>query len=267
MKALKTIALAACLMMIQQAGFAADSEYPRVSVSAATEYTTGTYGGDVDIEDFYVPLSGTVDLRRMSFKLTVPYLSVRAPEGTVIIGPGGEPIPGTGEITTNSGIGDIIASATIYDVIYSRRLDLAVDVSGRVKFGTADADKGMGTGETDYSVRADVLKFWDRFTLIGSLGYKFRGDTPATDFENVLTASVGGSYRITPELKGGLFLDYRESALGGDDSIQELTAMLSRKVSENWRLQAYVMTGLTDTSLDWGAGVQIKRNFRAFRDH
>ena len=85
--------------------------------------------------------------------------------------------------------------------------------------------------------------------------------------ENVLTASVGGSYRITPELKGGLFLDYRESALGGDDSIQELTAMLSRKVSENWRLQACVMTGLTDTSLDWGAGVQIKRNFRAFRDH
>ena len=265
MKSAQRILLLGSLVLFTGVTAAEQENVPRFSISAGAEYTTGTYGGDADIEDFYAPLKATMDFRRLSFRLTLPYLSVRAPEGTVIIGPGGEPIPGTGDITTNSGIGDIIASATIYDVVYSRRLDLAVDVSGRVKFGTADADKGMGTGETDYSVRVDALKFWDRFTLIGSLGYKFRGDTAETDFENVLMASVGGSYRITPELKGGLFYDYRESALG-DDSIQELSAMLSRKVSENWRLQAYVMTGLTDTSLGWGAGVQIKRNFRTFRD-
>jgi len=266
MKVVNLVTLTACLIMIHSAVLAAESDYARFTVSAATEYTTGTYGGDADIEDIYVPLSGTVDLRRFSFRLTVPYLSVRAPEGTMIIGPGGEPIPGTGDLTTNSGLGDIIASATVYDVVYRRQRDFAIDLTGRVKFGTADAEKGLGTGETDYSVRADFLKFLDRFTLIGALGYKFRGDTADTDFNNVLTASAGGTYKFTPMLKGGLFLDYRESAISGNDSIQELSAFLSRKVSENWRLQVYVMTGFTDSSVDWGGGIQVKRALYDRRD-
>lgn len=267
MQTLQMIALGGCLVMMHVAGFAADSEYPRVAVSAGTEYTTGTYGGDEDIEDIYIPLSATLDMRRFSLKLTVPYLSVRAPEGTVIIGPGGEPIPGTGDVTTNSGIGDIIASATVYDVIYSRKLDFAIDLNGRVKFGTADDEKGLGTGETDYSVRADLLKFWDQFTLIGSIGYKFRGDTPETDFDDVLTASVGGTYKFTPEWRGGVFFDYREAALSGNESVQELSAFVSRRISDDWRLQGYVMTGMTDNSLGWGCGIQVKRTFRNNRNH
>jgi hypothetical protein len=266
MKALNLIALTSCLLTLHNSVLAADSDYPRFSVSGATEYTTGTYGGDVKIEDIYVPLSGTMDFRRYSFRLTVPYLSVKAPEGTIIIGPGGEPIPGTGDLTTNSGMGDIIASATVYDVVYNRRMDFAIDLTGRVKFGTADAEKGLGTGETDYSVRGDFLKFWDQFTLIGSLGYKFRGDTADTDFSNVLTASAGGTYKFTPKLKGGLFLDYRESAIDSSNSIRELSAFLSHRVSEYWRLQAYVMTGFTDSSLDWGCGIQIKRVLPNRRD-
>ena len=51
MQTLQMIALGGCLVMMHVAGFAADSEYPRVAVSAGTEYTTGTYGGDEDIED------------------------------------------------------------------------------------------------------------------------------------------------------------------------------------------------------------------------
>jgi len=237
---------------------AAEGDYPRISVSTGAEYTTGTYGGDEDIEDVYVPFSSIVDLRHWSFRLTVPYVRVRAPEGTTVIGPGGEPVPGTGDTVTNDGLGDIIASATLYDLIYSRRFDVAVDLAGKIKFGTADADTGLGTGKTDYSVRADFLKFWDEFTLIGSLGYKFRGDTSTTDYDNVLTASVGGTYRFSPNVRGGLFFDYRESSISENESIQELSAFLSRPVSDRWRLQVYVITGLTDNSLDWGGGFRVK---------
>lgn len=266
MRAVRLVALAGFLIMPCSVIAAADSDYPRVMVSAGAEYTTGTYGGDEDIEDIYAPFSSTLDLQRWSFRLTIPYVRVRAPEGTTIIGPGGEPIPGTGDIVTNDGLGDIIASATMYDVIYSRRLNFAMDLTGKVKFGTADADLGLGTGKADYSVRADFLKFWDEFTLIGSLGYKFRGDTGTTDFDNVLTASVGGTYRFTPKVRGGLFFDYRESSISGNDSIQELSAFISRPVSEHWRLQAYVITGLTDNSLDWGAGFRVKRALYDRRD-
>lgn len=266
MIAVTLIVLVSLLTMPCGALAATDSDYPRITVSAAMEYTTGTYGGDEDIEDIYVPLSGVVDLRRWSLRLTIPYVWMRAPEGTTIVGPGGEPVPGSGDLVTSDGLGDIVARATLYDVIYSRRLNFAMDLTGRVKFGTADADAGLGTGKADYSIRADFLKFWKEFTLIGSLGYKFRGDTATTDFSNAMTASLGGTYRFSPRVKGGVHFDYRESSIGGNDPIQELSVFLSRSLSERWKIQAYLITGLTDNSLDWGGGVGVKRALYDRRD-
>lgn len=95
--------------------------------------------------------------------------------------------------------------------------------------------------------------------MIGSIGYKFRGDPTGYDLDNVLMASVGSVYKFTPEVNGGLFFDYRESAISDTDSIQELTAFVSRRITDYWRLQLYALTGFTDSSPDWGGGIQIKR--------
>jgi hypothetical protein len=205
-----------------------------------------------------------MDFRRLSFRLTVPYLSVRAPEGTVITGPGGEPIPGTGDIVTNSGIGDVIASVTVLDVISNRRLGFAMDLTGKVKFGTADVDKGLGTGENDFTVQADLLKFADRFTWIGSIGYKFRGQPPGATLDDALLASAGGIYKFSGDTRAGMFFDYRESSIGADPT-QELSIFLSNRVSADWRLQAFVFTGFTDSGADWGAGLQVKRYLPSLR--
>jgi hypothetical protein len=246
--------------LILFAGVAAaeQGDDPRLSISAGAEYTTGTYGGDTDIEDFYVPVRATVDFRRLSFRLTVPYLSVRAPEGTVITGPGGEPIPGTGDIVTNSGIGDVIASVTVLDVIRNRRLGFAMDLTGKVKFGTADADKGLGTGENDFTVKADFLKFTDSITWIGSIGYKFRGQPPGATLDDALLASAGGIYRFNRDTRAGMFFDYRESSIGAD-ATQELSLFVSNRISTDWKFQAHVFKGFTDSGADWGGGFQVKR--------
>jgi hypothetical protein len=243
---------------------AAEQDDPRFSISAGAEYTTGTYGGDSSIEDFYVPLKATMDFNRLSFRLTVPYLSVRAPEGTVVTGPGGEPIPGTGDIVTNSGIGDVIGSVTVYDVIRSRRLGFAMDLTGKVKFGTADVDKGLGTGENDFTVQADFLKFTDRITWIGSIGYKFRGQPPGAMLDDALLASAGGIYKFNGDTRAGMFFDYRESSIGADPT-QELSVFLSNRISPDWRLQVFVFKGFTDSGADWGAGLQVKRYLPSLR--
>ena len=49
---------------------------PRFSISAGAEYTTGTYGGDADIEDFYVPLKATMQWSRLT---EPPVASIAAP--------------------------------------------------------------------------------------------------------------------------------------------------------------------------------------------
>lgn len=263
MNVLQTIALLGCLVASSSV-VAGQDDYPRLSLTAGAEYSTGTYGGDADIEDFYVPLKAAVDFRRLSFRLTVPYLSVRAPEGTVITGPGGEPIPGTGDIVTNSGIGDVIASVTVLDVIRNRRLGFAMDLTGKVKFGTADVDKGLGTGENDFTAQADFLKFTDRFTWIGSVGYKFRGQPPGADLDDAFLASAGGIYKATRDARLGMFFDYRESSIGADPT-QELSLFLSNRLSDDWRLQLFVFKGFTDSGADWGAGLHVKRLLPALR--
>lgn len=261
MKPVHIVPLLGCVIMLQGVTATAQDSDPKFTLSTGVDFTSGTYGGDVDIQDTYIPLTATVDYGRVAFRLTVPYLSVEAPEGT-IFDPGGEPLPGSGALTTESGLGDIIGSVTFFDVINSQQLGLAMDLTGKVKFATADEDKGLGTGESDYSVQADFYKFVDDFTLLSSVGYKFRGDPTGLDLNDVFMASLGATYKFTPDVNGGLFFDYRESSISGSDSIQELSAFVSRRVSENWRLQVYGLTGFTDSSPDWGGGLQIKRTLQ-----
>ena len=259
-KPVQLAALLGCVVMLHGMTAVGEDSDTEFSISTGVDFTSGTYGGDVDIEDTYIPLSATIDSGRFTFRLTVPYLSLTAPEGT-IYDPDGVPLPGTGELITESGLGDIIGSATIYNVIDSQRLDLVMDLTGKIKFGTADEVKGLGTGENDYSVQADFYKFAEQLTLVGSVGYKFRGDSAelGLDLENVMMSSVGGIYKFTPDVNGGLFFDYRESAISGNDSVQEISIFVSRRITDDWRLQLYALTGFTDSSPDWGGGIHIKR--------
>ena len=235
----------------------ADDSAASITWSTGLEFSSGSYGGSGDIEDLYVPMKGRVEFGRVSFDLTVPYLSVRAPAGTTVTEPGGEPVPGSGETVTESGMGDVIAGVTIYDVLYSDELGIALDLAGRVKFGTADEAKGLGTGENDYTIRADVYKFFEQFTLLASGGYKFRGEPADIELEDVWLGSVGGVLLPSERSSFGVIYDYRESALVDGDAISELSVFMTRQFTDRWNIQFYAFTGFSDSSPDRGAGVQF----------
>lgn len=236
-----------------------------VRLSTGMEYSSGTFGGTEDIDDLYVPVTASADVGRLNFRLTMPYLSVRAPEDTTEIGDDGQPVAGSGTRVTESGLGDIVAGVTLYDVIDNRDLGLVVDLTGTVKFGTADVDKGLGTGENDYAVRFDAYKFFDRVILMGSLGYKFRGEPAGVELDDVLLGSVGGAYEVSSDTLVGVYYDYRQSALNDSDDIQELTGFASTRISESWSIEIYAFAGFTDSSPDWGGGVSLSTDFQSFR--
>lgn len=245
---------AAAFFVLASPGLAAEDDTSSMAWSSGLEYSSGTYGGDADIDDLYLPVTIGIDFERVSLDVTVPYLAVRAPGGTTVTGPGGEPVPGSGETTTESGLGDVTAGITIYDVIYSRDIGLALDLTGRIKFGTADADKGLGTGENDFTLRADLYKYLADFTLLGSVGYKFRGDPADLDLEDVLIGSLGAIYHANDTRSIGLILDYREAALADVDAVSELSAFVSHELNDAWSVQFYVFKGFTDSSSNWGGG-------------
>lgn len=246
------------VLVLANVSVAAADEQASLTWTTGVEYSSGEYGGTEVIEDLYVPITARMHYQRFSLELTVPYLSVRAPSGSTITEPGGEPVAGSGEMNTESGLGDVIAGVTVYDVFYSDDLGLALDVTGKIKFGTADEQKGLGTGEQDYTVRADLFKFYEQFTLLGSAGYKFRGDTAELDLEDVFIGSLGGVYALNEEVRFGLMYDYREAALIDGDAISELSAFTSRRINDSLQIQFYAFTGFSDSSADWGTGFLLQ---------
>lgn len=221
-----------------------------------TEYTSGEYGGDESIDELYVPVSVWGDFGRISLRLTVPWLSVDAPTGTIIEGPGGIPIVGDGPRTTESGLGDIVASATIRDVWTSQDRNLVLDLTGRAKLPTADEDKGLGTGETDFTLQADAYRFLDRVTLLGSLGYVLRGDPDDYSLDDGIIAMLGATSKGSQGLRTGVFLEYRQAGYATNDDRLEVLGSLGWSIDQ-WRMGAYLLAGLSDSAPDWGAGLTI----------
>ena len=254
-------ARAACLAIALAAGGSAQAEEGVFTLAAGAEYTTGDYGGDKSIDEVYVPVTGYYDTETFTLRLTVPFLQVRAPEGTISEGPGGEIIIGEGPRSTESGIGDVIAALTVYDVYRSPGGAFALDLTGKIKFGTADEDKGLGTGENDYSAQVDLFRFFDRFTAIGSFGYTVRGDPDDVDLDNAMFVSVGFSYRVSPATRFGAFYDYREASLSSNDDPQELSVFAAWRVAPTWVLRGYALAGLSDSSPDFGVGVTASKEF------
>ena len=229
----------------------ARAEETEITLSAGVGYMSGAYGGTEDIEDLYVPISARIDTGRLTFQIVVPYLRVSelVESGT----------------NTESGLGDILGSVTVYDVLANAQGTLALDVTGTMKLGTADETRGLGTGETDFTVYLDGYRFYDTVTLLASVGYRLRGDSSDQPIEDVFLGSVGTVFRLSTETRLGLIFDYRESALLDADDIQELTAFLSLGLNDKWNVEFSAFTGFTDSSPDWGAAIGVTTNLLRLR--
>ncbi|MBT8106795.1 MAG: hypothetical protein KJP17_01070 [Gammaproteobacteria bacterium] len=224
--------------------------YPSVGLSTGVNFASGKYGGDAEIEDIDVPLALSIDFERVAFTVKVPYLNVRT--------------TADGITTTESGLGDVSAGLTVFDVLSNRDLGLALDVTGAVKFGTADPDKGLGTGEEDVSVYFDGYKFFEDAALLASVGYRWRGSPADTPLDDVMLATIGALFRTEGGTQFSLTYDFRESAIAGTDDIREAHGFVSFPLGENWVLECHAFTGLTDSSANWGAGIGVATQLRRF---
>ena len=258
-----TFAIAALVLMSAEG--AAQEAGADLRFSTGVEYSTGEYGGTDDVEELYVPFTFRAGFDRIGLRFTVPYLSVTAPDDTIITDPGAEPLPGSGATVTESGLGDVIGALTLYDLYVSNDADFVIDATGKIKFATADETKGLGTGENDYTLQFDAFRFFDRFSLHGTAGYRLRGDPPGVVLNDVFIASVGGAFLASDNTMLGMYFDYRESAISGMDDIQELSGFASFRLGQAWRMELYAFTGLTDSSTDFGGGLLFSTDLSQLR--
>lgn len=229
------------------------------SLTTGLDYSSGKYGSSESTDILYIPFTGKYETGPWSFKLTVPYIRITG-TGGVVRDVGAFRAGGTRR-TTESGLGDVVASASYNVYASSGANPMILDVTGKVKFGTADESKGLGTGKDDYSLQADVYKTFDKFTAFGTLGYKVLGDPAGVNLDNVFYGSLGGSYKFTQKTSGGVILDLRQKASPTGAPQRELTAFVSHKIDKTWKAQAYLVHGFADGSPDWGAGAMVAYAF------
>lgn len=244
----------------------AGGEDPRLKfkVSTGFDYSSGDYGLSENTDILYIPVSGQLDTRSWKFKVTVPWIRIEGPTGVVggtdspiiIDDPLAPPLP----VVENSGLGDVVASVT-YKVPSLGQGAPFIDLTGKVKFPTADRDKFLGTGEYDFTFQADIFQALGDLTLFGGLGYRILGDPDGRDLNNGLLASGGFAYKFSNSFSGGGILDWREASTDTSDDPFEIVPYVVWRVHEDWAVQAYGVFGLSDGSPDAGGGLQISFSF------
>jgi len=237
------------------------SEAAHIRLSTGLDYSSGTFGGSMTTETWYVPVILKYERGRTTAKVTVPYIRTSGPGDVVGVGPDRIPLPEESTVRrTAEGVGDTVVSLG-YNLLDGRASGFVLDVVGKLKLPTADKDKGLGTGETDVSIQLDMAQMLGAASVFGTVRWKKYGDPDGRDFRDPLYLSIGSGYRLRRGTTVGLAYDWRQKVSDYGSEMSEMSAFVSQKLDEQWKLQGYLIHGFSDASPDWGGGVLIHRMF------
>jgi len=233
-------------------------ETGKFSLETGMDYNTGNYGGSQSTDVMYVPFTGKYQGKSWTLKLTVPYLQITGPGNVINVINGVAITPDTAinSPVTRSGLGDVIAAAT-HNIYNGGTSGLLVNLTGKIKFGTADRTQGMGTGENDYSAQSDIFQTSGKLTTFGTLGYRVYGSPPGYALSNAIYGSLGGSYKFGQETHGGLMLDAGQKITTTGSTHAKAILFANQKLDKNWKAQGYMLKGFTNSVPDWGGGASV----------
>lgn len=228
--------------------FAQDYSDIKQTVSIATYSSSGSYGEDTESDILYFPVSYSVNKGKWGAQLTVPHLQVEG-VGNVLVNIGGVKRAVSGnQLERNNGIGDSTLAVT-YQMDPLSETSPFIDFRLDIKIPTADRDRGLGTGEADYSAQVDISQNYGDSVLFGTFGYTFRGKT---DFYAGLTDSayvqLGIAKPFATRWNAGIFYDFREPASTFSPEIHELVPYFTFQISDSWSFTGLTAFGFTQAS-------------------
>ncbi|MGB5396253.1 MAG: hypothetical protein WBN96_03825 [Gammaproteobacteria bacterium] len=247
--------------------------FDRVDLGVGFEKTSGDYGTLNDTDITTIPFFAQYTENNWRFRLTIPYLRVTG-DGSVIPGNngvikqtidtlpgsgGGLPVPTTGIIETNSGLGDVVTSVS--HAFPPKGSDMFYELTGTIKWGTASARNNLGTGQNDLSVK--LYSMYEKYDLrpFATIGYLVVGDTKAVDYDNALFATAGLAYRFSPMTTLSVAYDYQQATSDSNDDGRMLGLYANHKFSREWSGNVYVLNGLSDSVADSGAGFTVIHSY------
>jgi hypothetical protein len=229
-----------------------------VELTSGAEYQEGSYGAVERVETLSAPIGLRVTTGRFQFSGTLPYVRVSAP-GNVVGGGGLLGLPPIIDPTRpatrqrREGIGDAKLAAAY--TIPSPHVGLTF--TGQVKVPTASAAKGLGTGEADYALGAEISRQFGAVTPFAAIGYTLPGDPEGYDLRNSLSARAGAALQMSARLRGHVSYGYAQSTSPLISDEQQIVTGLNASLSRRLSLGIYGSAGLSEGAPDIGAGLQL----------
>jgi hypothetical protein len=130
-------------------------------------------------------------------------------------------------------------------------------VRGVAKLTSGDEEKGLGSGEMDYSLILLGSYKLEPVNLYATLGYTWVGEPPGVDLDNVVSLSLAVEYPLNEKLDlvGRLA---GESGQGDEDAPIFILGGASYAINDVLYVDGGIRLGVTDTAPDWsiilGAG-------------
>jgi hypothetical protein len=231
--------------------------------STGLNYSSGDYGETTSSEVLVVPFSFRFKTANWAFRASIPYVTLNGPADSIVIDDGDNSGPGSSHSEDDgsgstlgdrsvSGLGDVSLSVTrtINDLGASNKNYL--DITGRVRLPTGDANKGFGVDATDYGLSGEFGHEGDGGGAYVQLGRRFLGAVAGSNREDGWQAGFGAWRDIGEKTAVGFGYDWREASTSGNNDPQEVFAYLNLKTSKTFRIGFEGSVGLNDASADYG---------------
>jgi len=241
----------------------------QLDFSVGYEKTSGDYGLENTTEITSIPLSIQYIDDAWRLYLSVPFISVTG-DGSVtpgingIMRNDGDFHMGSGSgsnstLDTNSGLGEIISSVSY--AFMPQNSDMFYELTGSVKWGTASFEKGLGSGENDYSVSLHSLYQKHELKPFINIGYLFIGDTSVTDYDDVLFMSYGLLYSANLQTSFSFAYNYQQATTNTSDESQSFSLYVNQRLDKQWMGSVFLFSGLSDSVADTGVGLSLIHSF------
>lgn len=198
--------------------------------------------GDEENNFLLVPIYGITERIELSFE--IPYMFLD-PE----------------EESSEDGLGDVTIAGKFL-LIEESEVNPAFTLKAGIKTQSGDEEKGLGSGDPDYSNVAVVSKTIDDFQLHGMLGYTFVGNDNDEALRDFYLYGIGIDYGLTEtfHLVAEVAGNRNPDRTSDDDPSGGLIGAIY-SVSEHIAIDGGVRFGFNDAAPDWSITIGMSVTF------
>lgn len=234
---------------------ATDSRHARLGWHSSS----GSYGSPIETRFDAVSFGLGVVSTNWSVEFALPYLRRKSgfatPIGDDFASAGGLLPEGTG------GWGDAYLLLTRRSLVHDTASGVHLDLSGAVKLDTGNVERGLSTGKRDYSLGAEVHRYFGQVHAGLSASYTRVGKIPVFGLRNHLSSRLRLHWYASDDVLLGASLHAGRPLTEGGPSRRDVGLNLDVRLYGGTRLDVYAHKGLADGSPDRAFGARISVGF------